>query len=74
VKLAKEIRDPDAGTQALDSRYLEKATHHNREFQQFSIDNEVYFAPVDEAGQEEKINRQMRQSNANPCAGRNRTP
>jgi hypothetical protein len=33
---------------AVDPRYLETVTYHNRQFQEFAIENRIYFAPVDE--------------------------
>lgn len=41
-------RDPNEGTTEVDPRYLETVTYHNRQFQQFSIDNSICFSPVDE--------------------------
>jgi hypothetical protein len=32
----------------MDPVYLETVTHHNRLFQQYAIDNRIYFAPADE--------------------------
>lgn len=40
--------DPEADTAALDTSYLETVTYNNRDFQQYSVDNDVYFEPVDE--------------------------
>lgn len=40
--------DPLAGTDDMDPVYLEIVTHHNRQFQQYAIDNRIYFAPADE--------------------------
>jgi hypothetical protein len=40
--------DPHAGTEDMDPIYLETVTHHNRQFQQYAIDNRIYFAPADE--------------------------
>lgn len=41
-------RDPNDGTVEVDPRYLETVTYHNREFQEFAIENRIYFAPIDE--------------------------
>jgi len=41
-------RDPQADTAALDRSFLETVTYHDREYQQYAIDNQVYFAPIDE--------------------------
>ncbi|KZF25363.1 S-adenosyl-L-methionine-dependent methyltransferase [Xylona heveae TC161] len=40
--------DPEAETKSLDSEYLKTVTIHNRVFQQHSIENGIYLAPVDE--------------------------
>jgi len=32
----------------MDPVYLEIVTHHSRQFQQYAIDNRIYFAPADE--------------------------
>lgn len=40
--------DPEAGTDDMDPVYLETVTHHNRQFQQYAINNRIYFAPADE--------------------------
>jgi hypothetical protein len=40
--------DPQAGTDDMDPVYLETVTHHNRQFQQYAIENRIYFAPADE--------------------------
>jgi hypothetical protein len=50
---AKDVRsalgnDPLAGTDDMDPVYLETVTYHNRQFQQYAIDNRIYFAPADE--------------------------
>ncbi|KAL2217874.1 S-adenosyl-L-methionine-dependent methyltransferase [Thermoascus aurantiacus ATCC 26904] len=42
------VLSPDAGTEELDSSYLETVTVHGREFQRYSIDHRIYFAPVDD--------------------------
>ncbi|RDL38861.1 Uncharacterized protein BP5553_03201 [Venustampulla echinocandica] len=39
---------PDEGTSSLDDSFLETVTIHNREYQQYSITNYVYLAPIDE--------------------------
>ncbi|KAH6663497.1 S-adenosyl-L-methionine-dependent methyltransferase [Halenospora varia] len=40
--------NPEADTTALDGSFLETFTIHNREYQQYSIENLVYFVPVDD--------------------------
>ncbi|KAH8648765.1 hypothetical protein BGZ60DRAFT_474253 [Tricladium varicosporioides] len=40
--------NPEADTTALDDSFLETVTIHNREYQQYSIENLVYFVPVDD--------------------------
>ncbi len=40
--------DPQAGTDDMDPVYLETVIHHNRQFQQYAIDNRIYFTPADE--------------------------
>lgn len=39
---------PESNTSSLDSGFLQRVWIHNIEFQQYSIDNQVYFAPVGE--------------------------
>jgi hypothetical protein len=39
---------PEEGTAALDESYLETVIYHNREYQQYAITNQTYFAPTDE--------------------------
>jgi hypothetical protein len=39
--------DPQAGTDDMDPVYLETVTHHNRQFQEYAIENRIYFAPAD---------------------------
>jgi len=41
-------RDPNEGTVEVDPRYLEIVTYHNRQFQEFAIENGIYFTPADE--------------------------
>ncbi|PGH27955.1 hypothetical protein AJ80_00209 [Polytolypa hystricis UAMH7299] len=43
-----DVRNPESGTVALDGAYLATISHQGREFQKYSIDNRIYFAPVDE--------------------------
>ncbi|KAJ9301648.1 hypothetical protein DTO217A2_7561 [Paecilomyces variotii] len=40
--------DPEAGTVELDTSYLETVTVEGRDFQQYSINNRIYFGPVDD--------------------------
>ncbi|KAG9235803.1 UMTA methyltransferase [Amylocarpus encephaloides] len=44
--------DIEAGTSAIDNSFYEKTVIHNRDFQQYSIANQVYLAPIDEDEQE----------------------
>lgn len=39
---------PESNTSSLDSGFLRTVWMHNREFQQYAIDNQVYFGPIDE--------------------------
>ncbi|KAF4631398.1 hypothetical protein G7Y89_g6735 [Cudoniella acicularis] len=39
---------PEDGTSALDNSFLETVIIHNREYQQYSVANQVYFVPIDE--------------------------
>lgn len=41
-------RSPDSQTIELDSEFLETITVQGREYQRFSIDNHVYFGPIDD--------------------------
>jgi hypothetical protein len=40
--------NPESNTSSLDNSFLERVVLHNREFQQYSITNQVYFVPIDE--------------------------
>ncbi|KAL8900978.1 MAG: hypothetical protein Q9192_000801 [Flavoplaca navasiana] len=41
-------RDPQAGTTAVDDRYVQLTTIHGRDYQKFSIDHGIHMVPVDE--------------------------
>ncbi|KAA8650645.1 hypothetical protein EYZ11_002800 [Aspergillus tanneri] len=41
-------RSPDSQTEELDDVYLDTVTIHRREYQKFSIDNQISFEPVDD--------------------------
>ena len=41
-------RDPQDGTAAVESQYLQMTTIHGRDFQTYSINHSVHFVPVDE--------------------------
>ena len=43
-------RDPQAGTTAVDDRYVQLTTIHGRDYQKFSIDHGIHMVPVDEVG------------------------
>lgn len=43
------MTNPEPETVALDSAYLETVTIQNREYQRYSIENRVYFEPIDDA-------------------------
>ena len=43
-----ERSHPEAGTEALDNTYLDTVLYQYRTFQRYSIENDVYFAPIDE--------------------------
>ncbi|TVY41680.1 hypothetical protein LOCC1_G006711 [Lachnellula occidentalis] len=55
--------NPEAGTSALDRTFLETVVLHNRDYQQYSINNQVYFVPIDEASVTPEM---ARESFANP--------
>ncbi|KFY51877.1 hypothetical protein V497_08780 [Pseudogymnoascus sp. VKM F-4516 (FW-969)] len=57
--MSSSSRDHDEGTTEVDPRYLETVTYHNREFQQHSVENSVYFSPIDE-DEIERLTRQHR--------------
>jgi len=38
----------DPGTVPADQEFFDTVTHHGREYQKYSIENGVYFCPVDE--------------------------
>jgi hypothetical protein len=40
--------NPESNTSSLDSSFLQTVVLNNREFQQYSITNQVYFVPIDE--------------------------
>lgn len=46
----KSIRDPQAGTAAVERQFLQLTTVHGREFQTHSINNSIHMVPVDEVG------------------------
>ena len=46
----KSPRTPHQNTTAVDPRYLELVTIHDRDFQKFSVEHSVHLVPVDEAG------------------------
>ncbi|KAJ5444601.1 uncharacterized protein N7458_008473, partial [Penicillium daleae] len=41
-------RNPDSQTVELDRQFLDTVTVHGREYQKYSIDNRIYFGPIDE--------------------------
>lgn len=41
-------RNPDSQTVELDREFLDTVTVHGREYQKYSINNRIYFDPVDE--------------------------
>ncbi|KLJ05733.1 hypothetical protein EMPG_10823 [Blastomyces silverae] len=43
-----EYQNPESGTTALDDYYLELITYQGREFQNHSVENAIYFEPVDD--------------------------
>ncbi|KFY85035.1 hypothetical protein V500_08769 [Pseudogymnoascus sp. VKM F-4518 (FW-2643)] len=57
--MSSSSRDHDEGTTEVDPRYLETVTYHNREFQQHSVENSIYFSPIDE-DEIERLTRQHR--------------
>ncbi|KFY08242.1 hypothetical protein V492_06410 [Pseudogymnoascus sp. VKM F-4246] len=57
--MSSSSRDLDEGTTEVDPRYLETVTYHNREFQQYSVENSIYFSPIDE-DEIERLTRQHR--------------
>ncbi|EGE06322.1 hypothetical protein TEQG_05325 [Trichophyton equinum CBS 127.97] len=40
--------DPHFGTTALDNAHLEIITFQGREYQKYALDNQIYFAPIDD--------------------------
>lgn len=43
-------RSPDSQTIELDNELLDTILVQGREYQKFSIDNRIYFGPVDDVG------------------------
>lgn len=48
--LNRRRNDPQANTEELSSNLLDIVTYHGRDFQQYALDNEISFAPIDEVG------------------------
>lgn len=44
------LSHPEEATVPVDGVYLQTVTYHNREYQQYAIDNDMYHAPIDEVG------------------------
>ncbi|KAH8691401.1 hypothetical protein BGW36DRAFT_51608 [Talaromyces proteolyticus] len=42
------MSNPDAGTTSLDDVFREITVVHGREFQKYSINNRIYFCPIDD--------------------------
>ncbi|KAM5429848.1 hypothetical protein McanMca71_004307 [Microsporum canis] len=42
------MNDPHFGTTALDSAHLEIVTFQGRDYQKYALDNQIYFAPIDD--------------------------
>lgn len=43
-------RNPESGTTELDESFLEVITYQGREFQKYSVENAIYFGPIDDVG------------------------
>ncbi|KAI9839291.1 MAG: hypothetical protein M1819_003286, partial [Sarea resinae] len=51
------MNDPEADTASIESKYLRTVTLHDRVFQQYALENQIYFAPID-ADEADRLNHQ----------------